>query len=206
MNHRPIWTTEEEAVLIARLKEGLLMSTIASELKRPLQGVRHKAVRLRAGRLPKHRRWSKIETRRLRQLYPACSNLELEIAFPGRTRKMLLEKARLLGIRREHSLRSVEWVRRIAALSETEAAYIAGMIDGEGSLIRTGADRSRLSISMGSTCPHVIAFFVEKIGGNSYAYPDGGGLGKKPFWRWALTQADASDALLKRMRPYMIIK
>lgn len=207
MRHpRPTWTSTEEDLLVGRLKEGQQAAFIAVEMNRSLSGVRHKMCRLKAGCVTKRRGWSKVELRRLRDLYPTCSDLELAIAFPGRARVSILEKARLLGIRREVALRSVEWIRRIDALTEPEAAYIAGLIDGEGSLIRTGPNRQRLSITMGSTCPHVIAFIREKAGGNSYSYKDGGGLGSKPFWRWSLTKSEAAEALLRRMRPYMIIK
>ncbi len=197
------WSATDEERACDLRAAGEPHAVIAELLERSLWSVRHKTARLNAGEHVQFRPWDKVGIRRLRKLYPLAEWAELERAFPGRSRNTIRTKARKLGLSRFRAVDAIKELAKIEALSDTEAAYIAGMIDGEGSIILTNG---RLVMSMGSTCHEIILWFHEKIGGRSYFYATGSGLGTKPFWRWHLSKVRAAAALVKKIRPWMIIK
>lgn len=86
--------------------------------------------------MPKIVPWTSDELERLRVNYASASKTELLEMFPGRPFKNgICRKAQSLGLKRNGS---VSWrpyrepFRRL--LTEAELAYIAGIIDGEGSI------------------------------------------------------------------------
>ena len=197
------WTEAEDEALIIGRRERKGCREIGTELGRSIDSIRHRSSRLNAGVATHKRCWSRVELRRLRRLYPMASWRELDIAFPGWKRQAIREKARLIGVPRERSAAADEEIQKALALSETEAAYIAGLVDGEGSII---LNKGRLVMSLGSTCHDAIGFLQDKIGGRSYFYPTGSGMGHKPFWRWHFSKKYAVREVLRRLEPYLIIK
>jgi len=128
---------------------------------------------------------------------------DLDIAFPGWKREAIREKAQRSGVLREPSASADEEIQKVLCLTEPEAAYIAGLVDGEGSIIQK---KGWLVMSLGSTCHEAIEFLQDKVGGRSYFYPTGSGMGHKPFWRWQLSKKYAVREVLRRLGPYLIIK
>ena len=198
------WSFEEERSLLDARRQGIPIEEIAQSMHRSRDSVAHKAMRLNAGVERKLRHFTKVELRRLRRLYPTASWSELERAFPNRSRVTLSQAAQRLRIRRHRSTESLEWVWRVQRLSDPDAAYIAGLIDGEGTIVAR-ANGQRV-MSMGNTNLEVIEWLVAHVGGTFYHSPNGTGLGKKPFWRWHLSRSRVVEALIERMRPYAIIK
>jgi len=94
------------------------------------------------------------------------------------------------------------------SLSKTEAAYIAGLFDGEGSAYVARDYRSTTS------CPRVtivqcdkrpLLWILEVTGcGGIYTYP-GTGLGKKEKSQWMVTGKVALD-FLEEIEGYVIVK
>jgi len=201
--HWKAWSVDDDITLVARRRVGYSCREIAEELGRDIDSIRHRACRLNAGAITYKHCWTKIELRRLRRLYPQASWPELDRAFPGWSRKAIREKARRMGVRRERSAAADEEIQKALRLSETEAAYIAGLVDGEGSIMQS---KGRLVMSLGSTCHDAIEFLQDKIGGRSYFYPNGSGIGHKPFWRWHFSKKYAVLEVLRRLGPYLIIK
>jgi hypothetical protein len=197
------WSVDEDLTLISRRRTGYSCREVGEELGRSLDSIRHRACRLNAGVATHKRCWSKVELRRMRSLYPRASWRDLDIAFPGWTRNAVREKARLIGVHRDRSAAADEEIRKALNLSETEAAYIAGLFDGEGTVVMV---KGFPVLSLGSTCHDAIQFLHDKLGGRSYLYPNGTGLGHKPFWSWKLSKRYAVREALRRLAPYLIIK
>ena len=198
------WTLEQEAHLIRRRAEGVSLITISAELGLPLMGVRHKASRLNAGVIPSRRGWSKVEERRLLRLFPTGTWNDIEKALPGRTRDSIRTRANIMHTRRTEARVSdaLTECALIASLNESEAAYIAGLIDGEGSIIRT--KKGGLNFSVGMTNEEVIRFLTDHVGGSMRAVrllPN-----RKQVWTWKMSKRRACEALLARIRPYLIVK
>jgi len=184
-------------------QNGASQVEIASTLHRSLQSIRHKIQRLNAGQFGHARAWSKMDIRRLQRLYPAAPWDALEVAFPGRTRYSIRMKAQRLGFERVPLADAEQERHLVLALSDTELAYLAGLIDGEGSFVIA---KGYPVLSLGSTDKPVIDWLCQKLGGSFTAYPNGGGLGTKPFYRWRLSKSRAVALLALRARPYWIIK
>lgn len=91
-------------------------------------------------------------------------------------------------------------------LSKVEAAYIAGIVDGEGSIFssypRSAASPLRISVTM--IHKPTIEWLHAKCGGQFFAHrtkqPNA-----RPAWGWCL-KAVRSRALLRKIIPYMVAK
>lgn len=206
-----VWTSDELEYLTSARASGVHDLEIARHLERNLSSVRHKARRLGLA-YPKwgNARWNAWDVARLQKLYSHCSTQELHEAFPRRSTDAVHTKARKLGLKRpvepyfprftkeQRALRG-----RIGRYGETVFAYMAGIIDGEGTINRKGRS---VTVTVGSITKELIDWLVAKFGGSVQFYPDGTGLGKLPFYRWYLTNTPMVTAILQRCRPYMLIK
>jgi hypothetical protein len=203
---RPVrgWTSQEEDLACALFASGSSRVEIGKRLHRSEQSVGHKLQRLNAGSTPKHRHFTAVDKRRLRQLYPTASWLEIERAFPGRRRDTISQAAQRLGLTRPRSYEARDEIEAVNQLPETTIAYMAGIVDGEGSIIRRANGQPVLSI--GSTSEPLIKWLHAYFGGRSYLYANGTGLGRLPFWRWHLSRSRIVEAVIARMKPYLLIK
>ncbi len=102
---------------------------------------------------------------------------------------------------------------------ETDLAYVAGIIDGEGSIviyqrpmkkiIHHGkyGDRTpkhELNVSVGMTDRKIPYYLKDLFGGSVCGVTQRSG-NRKPFWKWSVTGQRASD-LLKRLLPFLKTK
>jgi len=105
--------------------------------------------------------------------------------------------------------------RQVRHMSEAQAAYLAGLLDGEGhigvrwAVIRTGryprgGVTAALVVSLTNTSAEVIRWLVETTGCGRVNGPYQQGL-RRPKWYWQISGYQAS-AVLNRIRPYLIIK
>lgn len=198
---RPIWTQEETAYLLIRRQAGDSLIDIAQALKKPIGGVRHKSSRLNAGVTTTRKGWSRIEVRRLIRLYPKGQIASLGQAFPGRSAESLQRKAAKLGLVRARRADAIEELGLLASLSERQAAYIAGLVDGEGSITR---NRGCARFSLGLTSEPAIRWLAQVTGGSFREVKVGPN--RKRFWVWTLSKERAVAALYKRLSPYLLIK
>jgi hypothetical protein len=91
-------------------------------------------------------------------------------------------------------------------LTEGEAAYLAGIIDGEGSICwykqRRGRDQPMLIIV--STTPELMGWLVDIAGAvREKARSD---IGSKTCWHWRCGRTSDVLALLEAVEPYLIVK
>ena len=99
-------------------------------------------------------------------------------------------------------------------LSETEAAYIAGIIDGEGTLtIRKKKPAAKVShrlpsysvtFSVSNTATLLIHWLQNKCGGSVHHY-ENRCKNCRPYARWDLHTRQATE-LLHQVTPYLLIK
>ena len=86
--------------------------------------------------------------------------------------------------------------------------YIAGILDGEGSVTIVRQKRRmqpNVTISIASTTTELHEWFCSTLGGKSFERKINH-LGTKPVWYWQITAMRDVQALLKAILPYMIIK
>jgi hypothetical protein len=102
---------------------------------------------------------------------------------------------------------------RTKTLSESEAAYAAGLLDGEGSIILwkpkgSQSRRMRLRILIINTYEPVMDWLVSRIGGAIHRRQHAStnySSNPLPIWTWTVHGSNAV-AVLKQLMPFMIIK
>lgn len=90
-------------------------------------------------------------------------------------------------------------------LSVVKLAYMAGLIDGEGtvSLRRNGDGKARFPVvHFNSTTVEMVSWAAENFGGRQYAYP-ARKVGHKPYFHW-LSSRGHSLTVLSAILPYML--
>lgn len=105
--------------------------------------------------------------------------------------------------------------KQARAMTIAEAAYLAGIIDGEGSVIIHGRGKSiQLRLLITNTHQGVLewATAVTGVGRVNSQYParyssiDGGPpVLRRPTYAWACN-SDSAESVLKQIQPYMVIK
>jgi hypothetical protein len=101
----------------------------------------------------------------------------------------------------------------VRMLTDVESAWLAGVVDGEGSigLYDFGKQGRRASIQMGNTSEAYVARMREIIGCGSTVYRTmpglgPGHLGTKPMYHYVLKGSLRCYKILKQIEPYLIIK
>ena len=102
-------------------------------------------------------------------------------------------------------------LRNLNNLSSNEWAYIAGIVDGEGSIAivaskskkGTGLPSHYLRLYVGNTSENLIQYLHNRLGGYKGIYVDNSS--PHPIYKYYLTGENAKRVLLK-MKPYLIIK
>jgi hypothetical protein len=163
--------------------------------------------------LAKQPKWSAAEISELENLYSTGSREQLEAALPCRDWAAIRQRGAKLKIGRQNLGRLWEQYHHDYNLTEIEAAYLAGIVDGEGhiSLIRAmkrpgKATYVLLSPMVGITnqSEPLIQWMDQRIVFSKQLYhPDTSGWG----WAYKLTiQGLRVYPLLKALLPYLIVK
>ena len=101
----------------------------------------------------------------------------------------------LKGTRREPAL----------ILTDVEAAYIAGLVDGEGSIrLRQNGDQMSDEMNVTNTDRAVLDWLRERLGGHVVVHAKAGPRHRQSF-RWIATTLRAR-AILRRLLPYLKVK
>ncbi len=116
------------------------------------------------------------------------------------------------------SKRDLETAMEVLALSPTEAAYVAGIIDGEGTIFiaRTKTPKHfRLTVRVSVQMTHkpTIQWLFDKVGGCLYDATHlrrGGKWANKPhhkhIWEWRVHSLPLAARLMRTIMPYLITK
>jgi len=114
-------------------------------------------------------KWFASEVRLLKKVYPKAFINECVSLFPRHTKKSIYQKARYLKLKRKNfNIRKKSCVKY---LSDRDKGYIAGLIDGEGTIaIHKACDRRRKNpryypmIQISNTNRDLLEFCKLKIG------------------------------------------
>lgn len=145
-------------------------------------------------------RWSPEEISLLREKYQVSPQVDLMRLFPERTWREITHKGLRIGLPRKY-LRP----GKVGSFNETEKAYIAGIVDGEGS-VTINVTRCRWSplISVLNTCEELIDWLVPCFHTNKLPVKSPKGHRKRyviNVWKtWDVI------AILEQITPYLIVK
>lgn len=212
MTTRRPWTDNEmEAVRTRYGSDRGAVFKLAAELRRTVNSIRHIAKRF--GYVgPQEPYWSDSEDAYLREQY-ADTAISVLCAHLGRTRNAVVTRANGLGIKKSPDGTYAEQAATLglgcanaSLLTETEAAYIAGIFDGEG-CVSLWLRRKRtvaVSVMITNTDANLINWLHEKLGGNVWTRTRTGKY--KTVYRWDVRGGRSAIEFLSRIRPYLIVK
>jgi len=152
--------------------------------------------------------WTEEEIYILKKYYGRIPKKELIKKLKFRTWSAIQHKTHRLGMKITniyqftHSVKPPE--NPVKKLSETEKAYIAGLIDGEGSILVT--KRIRPAITVTNTNKDIIFWLGEKLGGDEHISSRSKGRKRKTVWRWGTTKILHIKDILENILPYLRIK
>jgi hypothetical protein len=86
-------------------------------------------------------------------------------------------------------------------ISPTEQGYIAGILDGEGSIVEDGG---HIVVVIANTDKNLMDWLLRKMGGYIQVTPTG--LGKKTCWLWKLSRMADIKIFLETLEPFLIVK
>jgi hypothetical protein len=161
--------------------------------------------------------WTPQEDEILHQHYATSSNAEIEAMFPGRNLHGIKIRACRLGLRKElvfHEMGMPFTGSVIGHLSDTDKAYLAGIIDGEGCITihrRTPKAKENptyaLFVEIANTSPALKKWLDERFPDRTYyrhitsAKPH-----HKQGYGWVLSGNRQVMIFLREIAPYLVIK
>ena len=145
--------TEKELAFLQDHYDKMRHAEIGESLNRSTEGVRNKCYEL--GLNKRDDWWSEEEEKLLRKEVLGKSIKQLLLLFPNRSEESLRKKIFKTGIRLK-SIRMEKLRKSISALTEGELGYIAGLVDGEGTItITSHAQDKRTRPNQFFLCPSV---------------------------------------------------
>jgi len=197
------WTEEEENYLREHYYEEK-KKNIADKLNRTESAVKHKARKLGLTN-PECGKWTKEEVSFLKE---NCYDMKLkEIAKAlGKSRKGVYNKRYQLGLT-PRTYRKVKDLKSIQ-LSEENAAYLAGLIDGEGSITFRGDPSPGSSYSMHiyvtNTDRDILGWIKKETGvGRIYVHSHSS---SNTCYRWGIHSIAEIKPFLEEIHPYLKVK
>lgn len=158
----------------------------------------------------KGRLWTDQETDQLKSLYPHTNVKELARGLQRSESSIRGQAIRLGFVRRP-------WVRRPPQhtgnpydyLSPQERGYIAGLLDGEGTIALMNIEQNMYPrVSIVNTDGRMIKWLQEKLGGRVRIRPPKPSKRgtTKPLYMWDLSGTVRCQCLLEVVMPYLITK
>ena len=160
------------------------------------------------------RYWTSQEDKVLHQNYPTSTNAEIEALLPGRNLHGIRIRASRLGLYKElafHETGMPFTESVIGHLSETDKAYLAGIIDGEGCItinryIKKGtAPVYRPFVEIANTSPALKKWLDERFPERIY-WRTGIRHGWRDIYRWTLSGNRQVMVFCREIAPYLVIK
>ena len=144
--------------------------------------------------------WTLNELEHLKEVWPNKPREEVITALPERSYKAIMTKARRLSIPRGN-LRQPR-----VYLEGSDVPYLAGIIDGEGSImIGRWKYLSPVIISVGNTNFELIYWIDQRVPGFVTRYDNPSG-NRKPQRKWVIHEMATAQALLRLLLPHLIVK
>lgn len=160
--------------------------------------------------------WTPQEDEILRQHYATSSNTEIETLLPGRNLHGIKIRASRLGLRKEQAFHEMGMSFTgsvIGHLPETEKAYLAGIIDGEGCItinrraVKGRAPVYHLYVSIANTSPALKKWLDERFPERTYLHIIKRKNPKhREGWNWVLSGNRQVMVFLREIAPYLVIK
>lgn len=93
------------------------------------------------------------------------------------------------------------------AITEAQASYIAGFIDGEGTInvLVTGQGKHLVELSIGQIDPRPLLFIQRLCGGTICTSKQKNRPTSKMIYHWSI-RGEGFDAVIKKVSPYLILK
>lgn len=118
----------------------------------------------------------------------------------------LAERTKLLNAKRQYEIQP----RSIRELSDTDAAYLAGMIDGDG-VISKVSGRKSVQVIVTNTIRSLMDWLETLVPYKSYCRrvtinQNAKVQPREPIWIWTLYSAQDVAYTLRRIRPYLRVK
>lgn len=208
------WNPMEDAVLRERYGKSPI-ETVVRATGRTISSVHCRAHKLGLARptsMSSRRAWAIDEDNLLRRIYGKISPSEIARKI-GRTRPSVYHRAERLGL--GSAIGSPEFLRRqslprtarpFPGLSNAlDIGYVAGIIDGEGSII--GPPKFAIQVSM--TTKEVIDHLYALCGGSAtgpYEQRSGRSEVCKPQYHWTISSAENVYQILRVLLPHLIVK
>lgn len=161
-------------------------------------------------------RWNSEEEQLFKSIYPTCTRQELHDAFPNRPHRALTVKASELGVKKRPECIELGIPfngSAIGHLTEAEKGYLAGIIDGEGSIgfARRKSPSGRYvyvpRVSVANTSRNLIDWLQIRLPMFAcYSNPRKGSLGTKDCYNLTMAGNRQCIVFLKELIPYLVIK
>ena len=161
--------------------------------------------------------WTPEEDQVLRRHYPTSTNAEIEALLPNRPLHGIKVRASRLGLQKQlafHEMGMPFTGSVIGHLPETEKAYLAGIVDGEGCITlhrRSPQGKNNpvyaLFVEISNTSPALKKWLDERFPDKTYyrfitkAQPH-----HKQGYEWVLSGNRQVMVFLREIVPYLVIK
>jgi hypothetical protein len=208
-----IWTKDEVALLTSMVSQGYSYIDIAHKLGRTIHSVRLKARSLNIRRIP-YKKWSEEETQLLKLLLKTKSLSELSQIFK-RSKGAIASKIYQLGLATYHYNELRNSTNINTNLPEWFKGYIAGLVDGEGTVSIEKVNRKdrkygqyKPIVKISNTCREALDTIAKYVGGFRYTIKEGRTThnSKKPIYDIQLVRCKDVEVFLEMILPYLIIK
>jgi len=146
------------------------------------------------------KRWTLEEIKLLEKVYPTKSISEILCLFPNRTKAAIIKKAMLKKLRNN--------IKININLTDIEIGYIAGLIDGEGTITFNSTQRKYIGcpkIIIVNTDEKMIDWICKKIPRARKSFRGKTTKHKKAFAA-CITQIETIKEVLKKVHPVLITK
>jgi hypothetical protein len=164
--------------------------------------------------MPTGRRWSTEEDESLRTLYPTAKKPDVLAALPRRQWRAIVFHAAKLKVKRQAREDIFPLTGSLLeSLTEAERGYLAGIIDGEGTIsfsrcMGNGKNRNsyRLLLSVSNTDQRLILWLHERFGGTRFeSRTSGKSPRKRRLYGWTII-TNKAIVMCREIAPYLVIK
>jgi hypothetical protein len=161
--------------------------------------------------------YSQFEDEAIRKFYPTETPEKLLELLPGRTWRGIQVRASKLGVKRTPDAKYNGFPfegSAIGHLSESEKGYLAGIIDGEGTIMfcrrkngKKGYYVYAVQVSIANSSPSLKEWLCSKFPDRCYVQKKSTShLGTREMYTWSLSGSRQVIQFLKEIAPYLVIK